>query len=159
MVLLAMTETGEVSMKEVHKFLSEIKNSNEFRALVLGAAQKIGYGATDDAVADSVNLKINLLISQILLELGNEQYIGLAHHKRKRYNQGCRGPLCRKAERDRCRARYRETHKVSFKRYNRRASILDDAIIAFIAEKYDKVLKTTEAERKQGGLQHEHKSR
>jgi hypothetical protein len=44
--------------------------------------------------------------ADILTELNDEKYKGRTHATRSTYAKGCRGPLCRKSERDRGRERH-----------------------------------------------------
>ena len=48
------------------------------------------------------------LIVEVLAEIEEVKYLTLSHGKRSTYSAGCRGPLCRKAERDRGLPRMRE---------------------------------------------------
>jgi len=52
---------------------------------------------------DEIELPEN---ADILLELCDKDYDGRTHATRATYAKGCRGPLCRKAERDRGRERH-----------------------------------------------------
>lgn len=43
-------------------------------------------------------------------ELADGEYVGQSHYDRNTYFNGCRGPLCRKAERDNAAKKYAEAH-------------------------------------------------
>jgi hypothetical protein len=45
----------------------------------------------------------NKLPEDVKRELEDERFSGRTHHKKATYAKGCRGPLCRKAERDEAR--------------------------------------------------------
>lgn len=123
----------EANETKVREFLSEIKNSTEFRAVVLEAGQSIDL--CDDTLTEEINSQITLLVGQIYFELTDERFGNKKHHRLKLYNNGCRGPLCRKAERDRSRARYQKGNTLL--RTNRRGSIILDAAIDYIKHKYE----------------------
>lgn len=134
------SEPWGAKMEELHKFLNEVRTSTEFQNMALRAAKEAGHNlsSSDDALGDELNARLTLIISQVLFELSDGRFIGRTHHRRKLYNQDCRGPLCRKAERDRSRERYRTAHAESAsRRQNKRASTFDDQVLEFVAKKYD----------------------
>jgi hypothetical protein len=123
-------------MLELHEFLSEIKASPEFRAAVFRAAVASGYDpkAGDESIAEELEGRITVLIGQILFELSDETYRDRTHNRRKLYDEGCKGPLCLKAERDRSRKRYQKGNPGASR--NRRKSQIDDAVLNYICEQY-----------------------
>lgn len=123
-------------MLELHEFLSEIKTSPEFRATVFRAAIASGYdpNAGDESIAEELEGRITVLLGQILFELSDEQYRGRIHNRRKLYDEGCKGPLCLKAERDRSRRRYQKGNPSAGR--NRRKSQIDDVVLNYICDKY-----------------------
>lgn len=68
------------------------------------------------------------LPKDVLDELTDEKFLHLKHNSRKTYYKGCRGPLCRKAERDKQRRYYKPTNP-----YNKRDEELE-AIIEWLAQ-------------------------
>lgn len=46
--------------------------------------------------------------AQVMDELMDDEFDTFTHGIKSTYTNGCRGPLCRKAERDTCAKRYRE---------------------------------------------------
>ena len=46
------------------------------------------------------------LIQHVADELSDERFTGQSHYDKNTYANGCRGPLCRKAERDAAARRY-----------------------------------------------------
>lgn len=124
-------------MLELHQFLNDIKTSPEFRGTVFRAAVASGYdpNAGDETAAEDLEQRITVLMGQILFELTDERFSTRTHHRRKLYDDGCKGPLCRKAERDRSRQRYRRGNPGGNR--NRRRSLLDDAVLEYVADKYD----------------------
>ena len=46
------------------------------------------------------------LIQHVTAELCDDRYSGQSHYDKNTYANGCRGPLCRKAERDAAAKRY-----------------------------------------------------
>jgi hypothetical protein len=50
-------------------------------------------------------VQIEELPADVRAELEDPEYITRSHYSRATYAEGCRGPLCRKAERDRGRRR------------------------------------------------------
>lgn len=128
------------SMEDLKVFLDQIRISPEFQAVALRAAKQSGFNTdtSDDSLNDVLNNHLTVVLGQIMFELSDERYQNCIHHKRKLYNKGCRGPLCRKSERDRSRNRYRQAHNITHpRRYNKRISTFDDQILEFIADKYD----------------------
>lgn len=61
--------------------------------------------------ADIITVLENPDNSDILDELCEEKFISRTHGVRSTYAQGCRGPLCRKSERDRGRERHAKRMK------------------------------------------------
>jgi len=55
--------------------------------------------AMDDADL-TYNLRCEELWNEVLAEVRDENYLKRAHHNIGTYDQGCRGPLCRKALRE-----------------------------------------------------------
>lgn len=124
-------------LEELHEFLNNIKTSPEFRATVFRAAVASGYDpkSGDENAAEELERRITVLMGQILFELTDERFKARTHHRRKLYDEGCKGPLCRKAERDRSRRRYQRGNPGGNR--NRRRSLLDDAVLEYVADKYD----------------------
>ena len=52
------------------------------------------------------------VLAAVREELNDPAHEGVEHHNLKTYNDGCRGPLCRKRVRDYGRDRYRATKAV-----------------------------------------------
>jgi len=50
--------------------------------------------------------RMSELIQQVTDELCDDRYSGQSHYDKNTYANGCRGPLCRKAERDAAARRY-----------------------------------------------------
>lgn len=123
-------------MLELYEFLLEIKASPEFRATVFRAAVISGYDPKtgDESIAEELEGRITVLIGQVLFELSDEMYRNRTHNSRKLYDEGCKGPLCLKAERDRSRKRYQKGNPGASR--NRRKSQIDDAVLNYICEQY-----------------------
>lgn len=60
------------------------------------------------------------LPADVLAELTDPLYINMSHHKKATYGKGCRGPLCKKAERDEARAANKALAEVSGRVYKPR---------------------------------------
>ena len=52
-------------------------------------------------------MDLNELAPDVAAELADPHFLTRTHGKKATYQAGCRGPLCRKAERERKRASYR----------------------------------------------------
>lgn len=50
------------------------------------------------------------LIREVAAEIADGRFSGQSHYDRNTYQNGCRGPLCRKAERDNAARKYAEAH-------------------------------------------------
>lgn len=124
-------------MLELREFLNQMKTSPEFRAAVHRAAITCGFDPTtgDENIAEELEQRITVLFGEILFELTDERFAGRTHMSRKTYDDDCRGPLCRKMERDRSRKRYQRGNPSSTR--NRRKSALDDAVLTYAWKKYE----------------------
>lgn len=59
------------------------------------------------------------LLAAVEAELADPDYTGRDHHDLHTYNEGCRGPLCRKRSRDYGRERYRSVKAVPAQEHHR----------------------------------------
>jgi len=136
-------------VQELKEFLDQIRSSDEFRTVAVRAARMAGYdvNSADESISDVLDDRVTVILGQVLFELTDQRFIGRRHHRRKLYNQDCRGPLCRKVERDRSRVRYRKAHDASPKRYNKRASMFDDQILEHVAKKYNALIESNERQK------------
>ncbi len=69
------------------------------------------------------------LARQVAVELADEKYFGQKHYDRNTYANGCHGPLCRKAERDRAHERYAEQNPNVRRRRRTPEAIARDAYL------------------------------
>jgi len=76
------------------------------------------------------NEKIAKLHDEIMAELTHEDFANRKHYARSTYADGCRGPLCRKAERDRRRVKY----DIEKTRFNHVVEAEMDRIVAYYLE-------------------------
>lgn len=53
------------------------------------------------------------VLAAVQIELNDPEYADMEHHNLKTYNEGCRGPLCRKKMRDYGREQYRAKQGVA----------------------------------------------
>lgn len=81
------------------------------------------------------------LLQAIVDELCDETYPNRIHHSRATYALGCRGPLCRKSERDRGSRRFKERHPES-RSYNPSTARQDDAMLEAFAQFNRKLRRT-----------------
>lgn len=123
-------------MLALREFLNSIKSSPEFRAAVTRAAIACDYDPSsgDENIGEELDRRITVLFGEVLFELTDERYATRTHGSRKTYDDECRGPLCRKSERDRSRKRYQRGNPTSHR--NRRKSALDDAVLAYVMKQY-----------------------
>lgn len=128
---------GDDELRHLYAFLEEVRLSIEFRTVATRAAKQSGYDLDDELADEMLNKRTTLIIRQVMLELANDEFKGRTHHRRGLYNDGCHLPLCKKAERDRSRERYRRAHQINPRKYNKRSSLFDDQILEFIANKYE----------------------
>lgn len=131
-------------MLETREFLGAIKASPEFRAILTRSAAGLGYDLSnaDESLAEDLSNRITVLFGEILFELTDERFFNRTHGSRKTYDDHCRGPLCRKSERDRSRRRYQNGNPDAHQ--NRRRSALDDVVIDYVLETLDKRTETRE---------------
>lgn len=66
------------------------------------------------------------LPKDVLAELLDPDYTGRSHHKKATYAKGCRGPLCRKAERDEAREDTRLAALAAGREYVQRPTAAQD---------------------------------
>lgn len=71
------------------------------------------------------------LLLQVVKELSDPLYLGRTHGKISCYNEGCRGPFCRKVNRDRSRQMY--GNKTNVKRHRQRRQHKEDEMLALLA--------------------------
>ena len=69
------------------------------------------------------------LAHAVAVELADENYFGQSHYDRNTYQNGCRGPLCRKAERDNAARKYAQAHPERKPRVRRPEAIARDAYL------------------------------
>jgi hypothetical protein len=69
------------------------------------------------------------LARSVAEELSDEKYFGQSHYDRNTYYNGCRGPLCRKAERDNAAKKYAEAHPDRKARARKPEAIARDAYL------------------------------
>lgn len=88
------------------------------------------------------------LPEDIKVELSDEKFADRKHHSRATYADGCRGPLCRKAERDRGRVRPKPPSKSGFRRKGREWMEDLPNIDAILEWHFEEVAKRKEAKKK-----------
>lgn len=67
-------------------------------------------------------------------ELSDEAYSGRSHYSRATYAKGCRGPLCRLAEKERGRRRNAARAEAAMRRYRPNDIVRDDSRTAELME-------------------------
>lgn len=67
------------------------------------------------------------LADDVKAELSDEQYSGRSHYSRATYAKGCRGPLCRLAEKERGRRRNAARAEAAERRYRPNEIVRDDS--------------------------------
>jgi len=60
------------------------------------------------------------IAQEVMDEILDPEYDVMTHGTKYTYSSGCKGPLCRKAERDACARRYRARNKNNVKQYRPR---------------------------------------
>ena len=71
------------------------------------------------------------LMLKVVKELSDPLFLGRTHGKISCYNEGCRGPFCRKVNRDRSRQMY--GNKVNVKRHRQRRQHEEDEALTLLA--------------------------
>lgn len=74
-------------------------------------------------------LLLNELAAEVAAELSDERFAGKRHYDRNRYAEGCHGPLCKKAERDRANAKYAANNPNRKRRPRKADAIVRDAYL------------------------------
>jgi hypothetical protein len=70
----------------------------------------------------------------VAVEIADERFFGQKHHDRNTYANGCHGPLCRKAERDRAREKYAANNPGHKPRQRKPEDIVRDAYLNQVVE-------------------------
>jgi hypothetical protein len=76
--------------------------------------------------------RLSELAQEVSDELADEKYITLSHYNRNTYAKGCRGPLCRKSERDLRRKQAAERNPSRKKYYKEPEAIARDAYLDLV---------------------------